>query len=52
VLPIPADDSFWDQAVALGYDRPDAEPVFYPPVNDLLLTSFLDAVFGAPSADP
>ncbi len=27
-LPIPADDPFWDQAAALGYDRPDAEPVF------------------------
>ncbi len=51
-LPIPADDPFWDQAAALGYDRPDAEPVFYPPVNDMLMNSFLDSVFGPPSADP
>jgi hypothetical protein len=52
VLPIPADDSFWDQAAALGYDRPDADPVFYPPVSDVLMTSFLDSVFGPPSVDP
>jgi hypothetical protein len=51
-LPIPADDPFWDQAAALGYDRPDAEPVFYPPVSDVLMTSFLDSVFGPPSVDP
>jgi hypothetical protein len=52
VLPIPTDEPFWDQAAALGYDRPDAEPVFYPPVSDVLMTSFLDSVFGPPSVDP
>ena len=52
VLPIPADAPFWDQAAALGYDRPDAEPVFYPPVSDVLMNAFLDSVFGPPSVDP
>ncbi|MGB3310530.1 MAG: hypothetical protein WBG32_09415 [Nodosilinea sp.] len=51
-LPIPADDPFWDQAAALGYDRPDAEPVFYPPVRNVLMASFLNSVFGPPSVDP
>ncbi|MEA5448254.1 hypothetical protein VB780_06730 [Leptolyngbya sp. CCNP1308] len=52
VTPFPANDPFWDQAAALGYDRPDAEPVFYPPVSDVLMTSFLDSVFDPPSVDP
>ncbi|WOD37182.1 hypothetical protein [Nodosilinea sp. E11] len=51
-LLIPADDPFWDQAAALGYDRPDVEPVFYPPVSDVLMTSFLDSVFGPLSVNP
>ena len=45
-FPIPADDPFWDKAAALGYDRPGAEPVFYPPISTSLMNLFLDSVFG------